>query len=256
MSHADIQAARRSRSTSAEPDEVKALQICQEVLLAQLVTDCHELPVKHSREENETALWLLRRGDKREAQEYLHIKKREHYAARNAFIQDGQRWAQADVLRAALVVERAVQARLVEAGGVDAVLPATYARKLWDAQWQAHRAVVLVLGDRGGHKRAKELQIEAATGVAPLTVCVGRRIRRLPEATLRKHAPDLLEHYGENIVPLGNGDGCFTIMEDGGLGRPSPPKAYCQRCAHYPVGRARVQPRLRAARHPQTKRRR
>jgi hypothetical protein len=132
-----------------------------------------------------------------------------------------------EVCAAALRVEQAVQDRLWGLGGPGTVIgDVRYARGLCDAQWQAHSAVVAKTGRR---KRAKEIQKEAANGRPPLTVCCGRQLRRLPEEVLRYNAPDLLEHYGENIVPLGSGDGCWTIIIDSTKERP--PKKYCDRCA-------------------------
>jgi hypothetical protein len=86
-----------------------------------------------------------------------------------------------------------------------------------------------VFVETGKRKDAKSLQREAARGRDVLTVCVGKKLRRLPEAVLAKHAPDLLEHYGENIVSLGHGDGCGTIILDST--EPRAPKTYCVRCA-------------------------
>ena len=96
---------------------------------------------------------------------------------------------------------------------------------LWDAQYQAHEAVAA----RGSRKLANEVQQEAAGKRFPLTVCRGRKFRRLPEDVLRADAPDLLEHYDENIVPLGYGDGCGRIILD--TTEPRRPKIYCDRCA-------------------------
>lgn len=132
-----------------------------------------------------------------------------------------------EVRAAALRVEQAVQDRLWGLGGPGAVIGHRgYARALWDAQWQAHSAVV---AKTGFPKEAKLLRQRAARGKPSLTVCRGRRLRRLPEEVLRYNAPDLLEHYGENIVPLGSGDGCWTIILDST--EPRAPKKYCDRCA-------------------------
>jgi hypothetical protein len=132
-----------------------------------------------------------------------------------------------EVRAAALYVEQAVQDRLWGLGGLGTVIGhVPYARGLSDAQWQAHRAVV---AKTGFPKEAKLLRQKAARGKPSLTVCCGRRLRRLPESVLRYNAPDLLEHYGENIVPLGDGDGCWTIILD--TTEPRAPKKYCDRCA-------------------------
>jgi hypothetical protein len=134
-----------------------------------------------------------------------------------------------DVLAAALAVESGVQARLEAAGGGGARLPRHIARWLWDAQWQAHRAVVAKTGKR---KHAKQIQFEAAQGRWPLTVCVGHRFRRFPEHVLRFNAPDFLEDQPQGRVPLvllGYGDGCGLINFDSRQARQ--PNRYCERCA-------------------------
>ena len=132
-----------------------------------------------------------------------------------------------NVCAAALRIEQAVQDRLWGLGGPGTVIGNRgYARALRNAQWQAHRAVVAKTGSR---KEAKVRQQQAARRRPPLTVCCGRQLRRLPESVLRYNAPDLLEHYGENIVPLGDGDGCWTIILDST--EPRAPKTYCDRCA-------------------------
>jgi hypothetical protein len=132
-----------------------------------------------------------------------------------------------EVCDAALGVEQAVQDRLWCAGGPgSAIGDAGYARRLWDAQWQAHRAVQAKTGFR---KVAKDLQRRAAGDRLPLTVCCGHRLRRLPAAVLAYNAPDVLEHYGENIVPLGFGDGCGAIFPDSS--EPRAPKLYCAACS-------------------------
>jgi hypothetical protein len=132
-----------------------------------------------------------------------------------------------EVRAAALRVEQAVQDRLWALGGPGTVIGhVRYARGLWDAQWQAHRAVV---AKTGFLKEARRLRQKAVRGKPLLTICCGRRLRRLPEEVLRYNAPDLLEHYGENIVPLGLGDGCWTITLDSTKERA--PKKYCDRCA-------------------------
>lgn len=46
---------------------------------------------------------------------------------------------------------------------------------------------------------------------------------------LRADAPDLLEHYGDDVVPLGFGDGCGRSIVDST--EPRRPKRYCDRCA-------------------------
>jgi len=130
-----------------------------------------------------------------------------------------------DVMAAALRVEGAVQLRLWKLGGPGATTGLREARYLHDLQQAAHAAIVAVTGQR---KEAKAIQRKAAGERDALTVCVGKKLRRLPDDVLAKHAPDLLEHYGENIVPLGHGDGCGVIILDSLLERR--PKMYCEPC--------------------------
>jgi hypothetical protein len=139
---------------------------------------------------------------------------------------DYQSHSMATVEEAALTVERAAQNRLWELGGPGAVIQNRgLARRIADAQYQSHQAMRAKTGAR---KPAKEVQRRAARGRVPLTVCVGRRLRRLPEHVLRFNAPDLLEYYGDNIVWVGS-DGCGTIFAD--TNEPRLPKLYCPRCA-------------------------
>jgi hypothetical protein len=139
-----------------------------------------------------------------------------------------------EVRAATLRVEQAVQDRLWGLGGPGTVIGhVRYARGLWDAQWQAHSAVVAKTGSR---KAAKILQQSAARGRSPLTVCVGRRQRRFKPnhaTVMRLNAPDMFtEEHPDYVpyVPLGYGDGCGLIIADTSDVRPSPPRKYCDRC--------------------------
>ncbi len=221
----------RRRVSSAEPflgQAWKALRVCEKVVLAdRLDGELRDIPLLTS-EELERANELFSRGlatdeDKREAHALLNLKK-ERSEARAWYLRRGARRSTNVVLAAALRVERAVQDAYWGFGGPGSRMRAHDARVLWDAQYQAHEAVV----SRLSRKRAKENQREAGAGRRPLTVCVGKRARRLPEAVLAKHAPDLLERYGDNIVPLGAGDGCGLIFVDSLADRV--PKRYCERC--------------------------
>jgi len=160
---------------------------------------------------------------RRTARELLRLK-RERQEARAWYLQRGARHPARVVVAAAMRVERAAQEAFWRFGGVESFVRLRDARILWDAQYQAHEAVVARLSRR----QAKEIQREAAGDRDPLTVCVGKRLRRLPQRVLAKHAPDLLEHYKENIVPLGAGDGCGVIFVDTLAERT--PKMYCERC--------------------------
>jgi hypothetical protein len=130
-----------------------------------------------------------------------------------------------EVYAAAVAVERAVQLRLVDAG-LGPKVSLRYARALWNAQWNAHEAVVIC----DGRKRAKTLQQQAAGEAKPLTVCVGYVFRRLPEGSMRYNAPDMVDADGNELrMSCGDGDGCGTIILDSR--EPRPPKRYCDRCA-------------------------
>lgn len=164
----------------------------------------------------------------------------ELYICRHAVLADrypdiyGDGPAMDAVLEAARVVIAAVQERLRSAGGVGTTLDLRYGRALWDAHWQALAAVV---GKTGQPSRAKEIQLLAAGGASPLSVCVGRRTRRFPEHVLRFNAPDMLDdpdHPGYvPFIPLGYGDGCGLVIYDTPLPRrlQRMPKRYCDRCA-------------------------
>jgi hypothetical protein len=220
----------RLDGTSAEPDEFDAaLIICQETAMRD----------------------ALENGD---LDEGLGESDPYKLAAKRAeFVDLFPRHSFRDVRSAAFVVECVAQLRLRELGGPGPVVrPATFARRLNDAQGQAHRAIFAFT--RPARLPAKLIQQRAATPKPPLTLCCGKRLRRLPELVLRYNAPDLLKYYGENIVPLGSGDGCFVIVED--TREPRLPRAYCDRCAKK-AGRTmnaglvkNALARLRAARKP------
>jgi hypothetical protein len=141
-------------------------------------------------------------------------------------------WTTRDVREAAFYVERTVQRQLRELGGCGVVVPRPLARRIVDAQWQAHEAVA----SRSSRVDAKALQKRGAAGRAPLTVCVGRRQRRFKpnhETVMRLNASDMFTKEHEDYVPyvpLGYGDGCGLIIVDTSDTRPSPPRKYCDRC--------------------------
>jgi hypothetical protein len=149
-----------------------------------------------------------------------------------------------DVFAAALRVEQAVQERLWAFGGPGTVMrDRRLMRALHDAQWQAHSAVYAVTGKR---TTAKQLQLQASSG-PPLTVCVGRRVRRLSPALLEYNAPDLFEDGASLVWAPNYGDGCGIIMED--TREPRAPKKECSRCRKRGPGPAKnALARLRAGR--------
>jgi hypothetical protein len=150
------------------------------------------------------------------------------------------------VLNAAAIVMAAVQQRLRAVGGAGAMLPPHHGRALWDANWQAHAAVVARTGQP---KRAKEIRDGAAGEHEALSVCVGRRARRFSwsrkedtrflehEFVLRSNAPYVFRKDDPPgyvpLVWLGYGDGCGLIFADTRLPKPLTrmPKRYCDRCA-------------------------
>jgi len=218
--HAFRVALRPQVLTSAEPNldsPWDALEICKAVVLGEaLAFPLRDVPLLTDSEEEHA-----RQSDNEVLREYC-ATKRARLAARRAYIRDGREWSDEDVAAAVVRVEAAVQQRLW-LGGLDATIAdRAYARALRDAQRVANDAAV----SRYGQKAAKELRNRA--GLPLLTVCCGRKFRPLPEDVLRKHAPDLVEHYGDNIVSLGYGDGCWKITCD--TTEPRPPKKYCKRC--------------------------
>lgn len=218
----------QSALTSAEPgadDPWDELQTCRHVVFANAIAGpLHDVPPLTA-EEVATFRSCRLAGDV-EGAVAVFLMAKERKEARAWFVEEARRWSLQDVLAAAERVEAAVQARLWEAGGPGGTIAdQRYARSLWEAQSQAHRAV---LAKDGRRKIAKDVQRRASAGRPPLTVCCGRRMQRLPIEVLRKHAPDLLEHYGENIVPRGTGDHCGAIILDSS--EPRAPKKYCARC--------------------------
>jgi hypothetical protein len=212
----------RRGSTSAEPllaPAAKALRVCQKVVLAARLEEWNDVPLLTEQEHATKA-----QADLDSLRELVGLK-RARQEVREWYVRRGQRRPLSVAVAAALRVERSVQEAYWHFGGPGAVIPLREARILWDAQYQAHEAIVV----RGSRKLAKKIQRQAAGDQEPLSVCCGHRLRRLPEDVLRKHAPDLLEHYGDNIVPLGAGDGCGRIILDSREFRP--PKRYCDRCS-------------------------
>jgi hypothetical protein len=142
-------------------------------------------------------------------------------------IADECRHSVQEVRAAGLRVERAVQERLRALGGPGVTITdRRYMRGLWDASWQRYRAIVAVTGRP---LEAKVIQREAAAGRPPLSVCAGRRVRRLPEHVLRNNAPDIWEDGGSLIWAAAYGDGCGVIILDSS--EPRPPNKYCEDCA-------------------------
>lgn len=148
--------------------------------------------------------------------------------ARDWFVRESAKWSVREVEAAAYCVEAAVQEQLSVFGGPGTfVADRRQAADLWEAQSQAHRAVFAVTQSR---KRAKEIQ-RAAAGLnrQPLTICRGRRVRRVPEPDLRKVAPAYMKVRPDGAVWLGFGDGCGAIILDSL--KPRHPKMYCDHCS-------------------------
>jgi hypothetical protein len=196
--------------TSAEPalDPRAELRICRAIVLADVIEDIPLLTPA----ELEQACALID-SEPSKVRDLVQSRKE----TRHAFLHDALAYRPREVTAAALVVEEAVQDLLWHLGGPGSTIAIKrWAMELWDAQWQAHRAVFAKTGSR---MLAKDAQRKAARGRSPLTVCVGRKLRRLPEDELRRHAPDVLEHGwledgDDNIVWIG-GDGAarsFSIL--------------------------------------------
>jgi hypothetical protein len=132
-------------------------------------------------------------------------------------------WSMNDVRQGALRIEQAAQNLLQHLGGVGTAIPLQLARRVHDAQWQAHEAVYATTGSRAA---AKAIQARAAANRRPLTVCVGNRYFRFRDhdTVIRFNAPDLQGCH----VPLGAGDGCGQIILDSS--QPRQPKKDCERC--------------------------
>jgi hypothetical protein len=243
---AQSEAPRKARSTSAEPNVDSPwdeLEICKAVVLGEaLAFSLRDVPLLTDSEEEHA-----RKSDNKVLREYCATKAA-RLASRPAYIHEGRQWSDEDVAAAVVRVEAAVQQRLCPGGLGETIADHGYARALRDAQRIANNAAAI----RYGQKAAKELRNRAGSPL--LTVCCGRKFRRLPDDVLRKHAPDLLEHYGDNIVSLGYGDGCWKIICD--TTEPRPPKKYCAGCRAKAgitmnAGLAKnARKRLRDARHP------
>jgi hypothetical protein len=223
------------QSTSAEPPPtwpVEALRICGRVVLAdELAGKLAEVPLLTDKEAR-LVVFLLpveKWGSQHRAFLYflgLVVEWNRRAEGRAWFIERGEKFTREETKQAALRVERAVQEWLWFVGGPGSVIrDRQWAEKLWDAQSSSHRAVVAREGSR---KTAKRLQVEASQGRQPLTLCLGRRMRRLPEDELRRTAPAYLQRFPDALV-FGGGDGCFTIIPDSV--EPRHPKKYCDRCA-------------------------
>jgi hypothetical protein len=96
---------------------------------------------------------------------------------------------------------------------------------LWVAQSDAAKAFRLSVGTAG---EAKRLQAAAAGGT-PLTVCVGRRLRRLPQDIGDQLDPlgEVEEYRIPTLTWIRNGDGCGIVMPDEDRSRF---RWYCNRC--------------------------
>jgi hypothetical protein len=127
------------------------------------------------------------------------------------------------VFGAATAVFQAVHEALA-AKGEGTVLPRDARRHAWERLEQARRAVEEV----ASRAWAKHLQ-RRATGGHPLTICFGRRVRRVPELA-QFGRPD--SSWAEDIVYKSWGDGCGAIFTDSAdvFAR------YCTRCRSRPGG--------------------
>jgi hypothetical protein len=137
-------------------------------------------------------------------------------------------WSTLEVRKAALCIERATQERLWELGGPGGSVPVSLARRIANAQLQAHEGVTA----RSSRTAAKAIQAVAAAGREPLTICAGKRGFRFRnhDDVVRYNAPDLVGDHGHvpSLIFLGHGDGCGLIFVDSS--KPRRPNRYCDRC--------------------------
>jgi len=113
---------------------------------------------------------------------------------------------------------REIQAALSELGEEN-VLPRQMRRDVWEALEQARENVSTV--------EAKRLQLDATSG-HPLTVCFGRRVRRIPRR-ISESGP------GETLALLAYGDGCGVVFVDSERRF----ARYCPKCREKPGRRFR-----------------
>jgi hypothetical protein len=114
----------------------------------------------------------------------------------------------------------AIHKALIDIGEGE-ILPRKERRQAREALEQARAAVSSL--------EAKLLQIEAAGG-RPLTVCFGRRIRRIEE---------MMQFVGTDIAHTPFGDGCGVVFPDSVSASRPIFRRYCSRCREKPGGRIR-----------------
>jgi hypothetical protein len=219
-------------ATSAEPS---GLGICREVVFANAVAgDLADMPLLTPVQASWAMglLRLLQGGEVDPARIYsrfllIGVIATMNREARRALFRDASAHTPKEVISAARDVETVVQDRLWLLGGPGVVVDdRTLTAELWEAQSQAHRAVVAVTGSR---KAAKETQRSAAGDRTPLTVCRGRKYRQVPEIELRRRAAAYLQKYPDGWLVNSLGDGCGMIILDTPESRH--PKTYCEHCA-------------------------
>ena len=115
---------------------------------------------------------------------------------------------------------RAIHLALV-AIGEGGVLSKRERRQFWEAFEQARGSVSRLEG--------KRLQIEVAEG-RPLTVCFGRRVRRIEE---------MIQFVGTDIAHTPLGDGCGVVFPDSVSASRPIFRRYCSRCRQKPGRRIR-----------------
>jgi hypothetical protein len=225
--------------TSAEPTPAippawpeDALRICKEAVFADAIAGkLADTPLLSVKEAQLVAFLLREKNSELRVRAFLCFlglmaEWRRRTDAHAWFVAEAEKVSREDVRRAALRVEQAVQEWLWAFGGPGAtVRDRSWGDTLAGAQSQAHRAVVARYGTR---KAAKEIQRAASGSREPLTVCHGRKLRRLPNDVVRRVAPTFFERYPDGWLSSPHGDGCGMIIFDSALDRH--PKRYCDSC--------------------------
>jgi hypothetical protein len=116
---------------------------------------------------------------------------------------------------------REVQRALVEVGEGQ-VMPRSARRDVWGALERARAPITAA--------QAKRLQLQVTD--RPLTVCFGRRVRRIPE---------MRQFVDTDVAHAPFGDGCGVVFADSTSSRRPVFSRYCPGCRKKPGGRRRAE---------------